>query len=127
MSYNKYGGLPYQVAILHICGQRIKFLFPQEQPLYLLGYLVAARPDGWAETGVDISWPAAKLFAHRVNSRSSDAPSSTTPSCMRHAYRALYRIIEHQGNAVGRGDGERHATLPGNDRVGFTSWLRRPD
>ena len=71
----------------------------------------AGTDDGMDVVGTD--------GLHLLNSLRDDASHRATPACMNGSNSALPRVIEQDGNAVGRLDADTEAWLVGNDGIGL--------
>jgi hypothetical protein len=74
---------------------------------HLRANFIAAGADSWAQGCNDIGRAAIETFHHGADGRLADPGNSSPPPGVRHPHDTSYRIIQHDGDAVGKGHHQR--------------------
>src|SRR5581483_12129123 len=100
-------------AAQFLCGRhRIKFLLAEKNITHRLRDFIATCPDCRTDAREDILRSAAKSLAHRLDRCGYNASGRATPAAVSYTNHSLHRIIEDDGDAVGKREGNRNLALP---------------
>ena len=92
----------------------------------MLGDLVATGANGGTYARVDVARVATKVLIHSCYGSSYYATSGATPSCMRYTNHLLYRVVQHDGDAISKREGQRDASLSRDEGIAFVYLLGCP-
>ncbi len=80
----------------------------------LRAHFIAAVPDRWPHSGVNVAWRSCKIGSHFLNRVFHHFTSRPAPPCMHRGYRAVARIKQQNRYAIGRSNGNVFSDLVRN-------------